>query len=79
MIIIDYDFAIFGSLIDIIAENFFPSSHTHDFAFLLSLAIYGSAFVMRPVGGVVIGYIGDKFTRKKALGNIINNSSIISN
>jgi MHS family proline/betaine transporter-like MFS transporter len=32
-----------------------------------SFVIFGSAFLMRPVGGLVIGYIGDKHGRKTAL------------
>ena len=33
----------------------------------MSFAVYGGAFLMRPIGGVVIGYTGDKFGRKHAL------------
>ena len=32
-----------------------------------SLAIFGAAFVMRPIGGVAFGYIGDRVGRKRAL------------
>lgn len=32
-----------------------------------SFAVFGGAFLMRPVGGIVIGYIGDVSGRKKAL------------
>eukprot|EP00584_Thalassiosira_punctigera_P001803 CAMPEP_0172540868 /NCGR_PEP_ID=MMETSP1067-20121228/11783_1 /TAXON_ID=265564 ORGANISM="Thalassiosira punctigera, Strain Tpunct2005C2" /NCGR_SAMPLE_ID=MMETSP1067 /ASSEMBLY_ACC=CAM_ASM_000444 /LENGTH=511 /DNA_ID=CAMNT_0013326789 /DNA_START=112 /DNA_END=1644 /DNA_ORIENTATION=+ len=32
-----------------------------------SFAVYGGAFLMRPVGGMVIGFIGDKYGRKQAL------------
>ena len=32
-----------------------------------SFAVYGLGIVMRPVGGITIGYIGDKYGRKQAL------------
>ena len=32
-----------------------------------SFAVYGGAFLMRPVGGITIGHIGDKYGRKQAL------------
>jgi MHS family proline/betaine transporter-like MFS transporter len=31
------------------------------------VTVYGSAFLMRPLGGVVIGFIGDKWGRQRAL------------
>lgn len=34
---------------------------------LKSLAIFGAAFVMRPIGGVALGYVGDRVGRKRAL------------
>jgi MHS family proline/betaine transporter-like MFS transporter len=32
-----------------------------------SFAVYGGAFVVRPVGGLIIGHIGDRHGRKRAL------------
>ena len=65
-----YDFALFGFFSDIIAELFFPPSNTADGTnenLVRSFAVYGGAFIMRPVGGAVIGYLGDKYGRKHAL------------
>jgi MFS transporter, MHS family, proline/betaine transporter len=62
-----FDFSAFGSLIDIIAINFFPTSESHSYQLLQSLAFFGMAFVMRPLGGIMMGYIGDKVNRKRAL------------
>lgn len=65
-----YDFALFGFFSDIIAELFFPPSDNSDGTnenLVRSFAVYGGAFIMRPVGGAVIGYLGDKYGRKYAL------------
>lgn len=75
-----YDFALFGFFSDIIAQVFFPPSNSAndddvvDFGseidtsnLINSFAVYGGAFLMRPVGGLTIGYIGDKYGRKHAL------------
>lgn len=61
-----FDFAIFGALADIIGYHFFPSQHPHT-ALMSSFALYGTAFVMRPLGGILMGYIGDQYGRKHAL------------
>ncbi|MFC5064866.1 MFS transporter [Actinomycetospora atypica] len=61
-----FDFAIYGFFAAAIGANFFPS--TSSTASLLSaLAVYGVAFLMRPVGGLVIGAIGDRRGRRFAL------------
>jgi MHS family proline/betaine transporter-like MFS transporter len=55
-------------VIDIIAQVFFPPETDGDNGNLVkSFAIFGGAFLMRPIGGLVIGYIGDKHGRKQAL------------
>lgn len=61
-----YDYAIYGFLATIIAGKFF---HTADetTALMATFATFGIGFVARPLGGVVIGRIGDKVGRKAAL------------
>jgi len=44
-----YDFAIFGSLADIIGNNFFPPS-SENMNLLKSLSVFGAAFFTRPLG-----------------------------
>lgn len=61
-----YDFALFGFFSDIIAQNFFPEDDAVD-NLTKSFAIFGGAFLMRPIGGIIIGYVGDKHGRKTAL------------
>uniref|UniRef100_A0A7S2KSF4 Major facilitator superfamily (MFS) profile domain-containing protein n=1 Tax=Leptocylindrus danicus TaxID=163516 RepID=A0A7S2KSF4_9STRA len=61
-----YDFAVFGYFSDIIASNFFPPQDGNA-ALIESFAVFGAAFIMRPIGGAMMGYIGDKFGAQKAL------------
>jgi MHS family proline/betaine transporter-like MFS transporter len=52
----------------VIAEVFFPPEPAGSDANLMkTFVIFGSAFLMRPIGGLIIGYIGDKHGRKEAL------------
>lgn len=62
-----YDFAVFGYLSDILGQVFFPPNQSGHKATMESFMVFGSAFIMRPIGGVVLGYIGDTYGRKKAL------------
>mmetsp|Transcript_7589 Transcript_7589/g.18931 ORF Transcript_7589/g.18931 Transcript_7589/m.18931 type:complete len:529 (+) Transcript_7589:180-1766(+) len=62
-----YDFAVFGFFSDVIGEVFFPKGQSEDLSVMESFAVFGGAFLMRPIGGLVIGYIGDTSGRKKAL------------
>lgn len=62
-----YDFAVFGSFADVIALQFFPADTNSNLSLLKSFAVFGAAFYARPIGGLVFGYVGDKFGRKRAL------------
>jgi MFS family permease len=58
-----YDFYIFGSLTSILAVNFFEA--TDRVAALLStVALFSIGFVIRPLGALVFGRIGDLVGRK---------------
>jgi MFS transporter, MHS family, proline/betaine transporter len=61
-----YDFVIFGLLADVIGRNFFPSNLTGG-SLMTSLSVLTSAFLVRPIGGYMMGYLGDNYGRKKAL------------
>ena len=61
-----YDFAIYGYLATIIAGNFFPRGDETT-ALLSAFATFGVGFVVRPLGGIVIGRLGDVRGRKTAL------------
>lgn len=61
-----YDFAIYGILATYIAHAFFPQDAPHT-ALLATLAVFGVSFVLRPIGGLVLGGLGDNWGRKPAL------------
>lgn len=61
-----YDFSLYGALADVLGDLFFPPSNKIG-ALLQSLSVFGAAFVFRPVGGIIIGKIGDLYGRKRAL------------
>lgn len=61
-----YDFTIYAFLAPIIGRQFFPKS-TDTVALLATFAVFGIGFVARPLGGVLIGFVGDRAGRKPAL------------
>lgn len=61
-----YEFAIFGYLTKPISALFFPSA-TPLTSLLLTYGAFATGFIMRPIGALMTGYIGDKFGRKHAL------------
>lgn len=61
-----YDFALYGYFATTIGTLFFPKFSV--FASLMAtFGIFAAGFIMRPLGGLVFGHIGDKIGRKKAL------------
>src|ERR1700730_1282977 len=61
-----YDFAIYGYFAAQIGRQFFP--HEDAVAQLLStFGIFAVGYLMRPLGGALVGHIGDIFGRRAAL------------
>lgn len=61
-----YDFGIYGYLAVVLAAEMFPSDDPAA-ALLSTLATFAVAFLVRPIGGILFGHIGDKLSRKQAL------------
>lgn len=61
-----YDFLIFGFFAVQIGAVFFPNQDPTT-SLLQTLAIFGVGFVTRPLGGAVIGPLGDRIGRKPAM------------
>lgn len=70
-----FDFGLYGTLAAIIASNFFVSSDPAT-ALLKSFAVFGSGFLMRPLGGFFFGSMGDRLGRRKVLVTVIVITSI---
>ncbi|MFI5586449.1 MFS transporter [Amycolatopsis sp. NPDC051758] len=62
-----FDFTLYGYTAGVIALTFFPPGNQAA-ALLGTFAVYGVAFVARPLGAVVFGRIGDRRGRRVALG-----------
>ncbi|MFD4402435.1 MFS transporter [Nocardia sp. NPDC058499] len=61
-----YDFAVYGFLAVTIAPLFFPSDNSA-VSILSTLAVFGVAYVARPLGGIFFGRLGDRRGRRHAL------------
>lgn len=61
-----YDFGLFGFFAPVISREFFPSE-TKLASLLGTYGVFATGFLMRPLGGVLFGYIGDRLGRKRAL------------
>jgi len=65
-----YDLYIYAALAGTFAHLFFPPGNPTA-AMLSSLAVFGAAFVLRPIGAIIFGYIGDRIGRKRTFGMTI--------
>ena len=61
-----YDFTIYSFFAIQIGQLFFPGASPVN-QFLLSIGVFGVGFVVRPLGGIVIGAYADRVGRKKAM------------
>jgi len=65
-----FDFGLYGTLAAIIGLQFFPSADPA-VALLSSFAVFGAGFIMRPLGGLWFGSLGDRVGRQKVLATVI--------
>ena len=61
-----YDFTVYSFFALLIGKLFFPSDSAYG-SLLLAVATFGIGFVMRPLGGVIIGNYADRKGRKAAM------------
>jgi MHS family proline/betaine transporter-like MFS transporter len=61
-----YDFAVYGYFAATIGQQFFPSKDSVS-SLIAAFGVFAVGFLMRPLGGIVFGHIGDRVGRKAAL------------
>lgn len=61
-----YDFALYGFFAPVISQLFFPSQN-HIASLIATFGVFAMGFFMRPLGGVIFGWIGDRHGRALVL------------
>jgi len=61
-----YDFAIFGFLAPIMSPLFFPDTDPL-VGLIQTYGVFAAGYLMRPLGGVLFGYVADRIGRTQAL------------
>src|SRR5438105_12470589 len=61
-----YDFYLYGVLALFFSKHFFAPSLDPNLAFILSLFVFWTGFMVRPFGAIVFGHLGDLIGRKFA-------------
>jgi MFS family permease len=61
-----YDFAVYAYMAGVVAKTFFPTGDEVT-SLLSTFAAFGVGFVVRPLGGILLGRLGDVKGRKAAL------------
>ncbi|HUJ97266.1 MAG TPA: MFS transporter [Stellaceae bacterium] len=59
-----YDFYLYGVLAGFFGQHFLPSEVKFADSFLYSLGVFWLGFVVRPIGAVIFGHLGDLVGRK---------------
>lgn len=65
-----YDFVVYAYTASVLATLFFPAEDRVA-GLLLTFAVYGVGFVMRPLGAIFFGHLGDRLGRRNVLAAII--------
>jgi len=62
-----FDFGLYSYLAIIISQNFFSAVENDELKLVFTFATFAIAFLMRPIGGIFFGRIGDRLGRKVVL------------
>lgn len=61
-----YDFTIYAFFVPLIASQFFPNTDPY-VSLVATFGVFAVGFLVRPLGAILFGYIGDHAGRKKSL------------
>ncbi|WHA04426.1 MFS transporter [Candidatus Bandiella numerosa] len=61
-----YEFALFGYFATTFSKLFFPSESAYK-SIIITYIVFAMGLLMRPIGAIIFGYIGDRFGSRKAL------------
>lgn len=61
-----YDFLLYASFSPLFAKLFFPT-HSYFISMVSTFGVFALGFLIRPLGGIVLGHYGDKLGRRKTL------------
>lgn len=62
-----YDYFLYGTAAALVFPKVFFNGLSPEFATFASMASFAVAFIIRPLGGMIIGHFGDQMGRKKLL------------
>ncbi|MCF9035048.1 glycine betaine/L-proline transporter ProP [Acinetobacter nectaris] len=61
-----FDFGVYGYVAYVLGKVFFPNT-SPSLQLIATLAAFSIPFVFRPIGGIIFGFLGDKYGRKHIL------------
>lgn len=61
-----YEYTLYAYFATVISNLFFPADNPY-VSMIMTFATFAIGLAARPIGGIIFGYIGDKFSRKKML------------
>ena len=61
-----YDYGLYGYLAPVLATLFFPAKNALN-SLMATFGVFAAGFLMRPLGAIAFGHLGDRLGRKKAL------------
>ncbi|WP_421723091.1 MFS transporter [Bauldia sp.] len=66
-----YDFAVYAFLAPVLAAHFFPTGDQAT-SLIAAFGVFAGGYLMRPIGAVILGHIGDRISRRAALMVAVN-------
>ena len=62
----NYDYVLYANFVLTISKIFFPAGDLYN-SLIATFGVFATGFLTRPIGALIFGHIGDKYSRKNAL------------